>query len=131
MVQSGRRIGNTPTASFIANVKSQLDEFAAMLELYEKVKKSSDVELMRRMAEDFHGRGDGARAAALYEAMIAEVQGGGGAAWLHYLSADAYRLGGEYSRAQSSPRGSRASGSRPALCTPRARRARPRVHQLR
>ena len=108
MVKIGEVRGYAPTPAFIANVKGQLDEYAAMLELYDKVRKSGDVELMRRLAEDFHGRGDGTRAAALYEAMIAEVHGGGGAAaWLHYLSADAYRLGGELSQAESSMRRAR------------------------
>ena len=108
MVKIGEVRGYAPTEAFIANVQTQLDEFAAMLDLYEKVKKSGDVELMRRLAEDFHGRGDGGRAAALYGAMIEEVRGGDSAtAWLHYLCADAYRLGGEYSQAESSMRRAR------------------------
>jgi len=79
-----------------------------MLDLYDKVRKSGDVELMRRLAEDFHGRGDGTRAAALYAAMLSEIQGGDDAtAWLHYLSADASRLGGEYTQAESSMRRAR------------------------
>ena len=58
---------------------------------------------MRRLAEDFHDRGDGRRAAALYETVLDQVANGGeSAAWLHYLSADAHRLAGELSQAQAS-----------------------------
>ena len=104
-VKIGEVMGYEPTTRFIAKVRAQLDEFAAMLEFYDQVKKSGDIEVMRRLAEDFHGRGDGARAAALYQVMLGEVESGaGGVPWLHYLSADAYRLGGELSRAESSLR---------------------------
>lgn len=108
MVKVGEVRGYAPVDRFLAEVRRQLDEFSAMLELYDKVKKSGHVELMRKLAEEFHGRGDGARAAGLYEAMIPEIQGGDSAtAWLHYLSADAHRLGGEYSEAESSMRRAR------------------------
>ncbi len=107
MVKIGEVQGFAPTDRFIAKVRRQLDEYGAMLDLFDKVKKSGDAALMRRLAEDFHGRGDGARAAALYQAMLEEVRDGNGAAWLHYLAADAYRLEGEISQAESSMRRAR------------------------
>ncbi len=102
MVKVGEVKGYAPTPKFIASVRRELDEFEAMLDFYDQVKGSEDLELQRRLAEDFHGRGDGARAAALYQAMLERTSGGAAQAWLHYLSADSYRLSGNYSRAEGS-----------------------------
>ena len=102
MVKVGEVKGYAPTGRFLSIVRRQLDEYTAMIEFYDQVLGSDDLELQRRLAEDFHGRGDGARAAELYQAVLRQVDNGGvAAAWLHYLSADAYRLGGDYSRAES------------------------------
>ncbi len=102
MVKVGEVKGYAPTPQFLASVRRELEEFEAMLEFYGKVKRGDDVALMRRLAEDFHGRGDGARAAALYQQMLEHTDRGGADAWLHYLIADAYRLAGQYGRAESS-----------------------------
>ncbi len=102
MVKVGEVKGYSPTREFIAAVRRELEEFETMLELYDRVQRGDDLALMRRLAEDFHGRGDGARAAALYEAMLEHGSRGGADAWLHYLVADAYRLAGQYGRAESS-----------------------------
>ncbi len=101
MVKVGEVKGYAPTPQFIASVRRELEEFEAMLDFYDKVKRGDDLALMRRLAEDFHGRGDGARAAALYQSMLEHTDRGGADAWLHYLSADAYRLAGQYARAES------------------------------
>ena len=85
-------------------MEGEIKSYELMLELFDKVQRGRDVAMMRRLAEDFHGRGDGGRAAALYQKMLEQAEGGGGdaGAWLHYLSADAYRLDGQYSRAEAS-----------------------------
>ncbi len=101
-VKIGQVKGYAPTREFVAAMQSELEEYELMLELFDKVKRGRDVQMMRRLAEDFHGRGDGSRAAALYETMLEQTGGGGAGAWLHYLAADAYRLAGQYSRAESS-----------------------------
>ncbi len=102
MVKIGEVKGYKPTAQFIASVRGELEEFGTMLELFDRVKRGDDLELKRRLAEDFHGRGDGARAAALYQSMLEQTDPGTAQAWLLYLSADSYRLSGQYSRAESS-----------------------------
>ncbi len=102
MVKVGEVNGYAPTPRFVASIRRELAEYEAMLELFARVKRGGDIALMRRLAEDFHGRGDGARAAALYQAMLERTASGNGAAWLHYLAADAYRLAGQFARAESS-----------------------------
>ncbi len=102
MAKVGEVKGYAPTAKFITAVRRELEEFEAMLEFFDQVRRGGDVELMRRLAEDFHDRGDGTRAAALYQAMLEHTPRGGAEAWLHYQSADAYRLAGRYGRAESS-----------------------------
>ena len=101
-VKVGEVKGYAPTPQFVAAVRSELKEFDAMLEFFGQVKGGGDVDLMRRLAEDFHARGDGDRAAELYQAMIEQTSGGTAKAWLLYLSADSYRLAGHFSRAESS-----------------------------
>ncbi len=101
MVKIGEVKGYAPTPQFIASVRRELDEFEAMLEFFDQVKRGDDLEMKRRLAEDFHGRGDGVRAAALYQSMLEQTTPGAAQAWLHYLSADSYRLAGEFSRAES------------------------------
>ncbi len=102
MVKVGEVRGYSPTPQFIAAVRSELEEFEAMLEFFDQVKRGGDLEIQRRLAEDFHGRGDGARAAALYQVMLGQTSGGSAQAWLHYLSADSYRLAGKFSQAEGS-----------------------------
>jgi len=101
-VKIGEVKGYAPTRDFIAAVRREIEEYAAMLELFDRVKRGTDVALMRRLADDFHGRGDGARAAELYQAMLERAPSGRGDAWLHYLAADAYRLAGRFARAEAS-----------------------------
>ncbi|MCP3957155.1 MAG: DUF255 domain-containing protein [bacterium] len=108
LVKVGEIQGYAPTGPFLARIRQQLQEHTTLLELYGKVRRGGDVALQRRLAEDLHGRGDGERAAALYEAVLRQVASGGPeAAWLYYLSADAHRLGGDYSRADVSARRAR------------------------
>ncbi len=102
MVKIGEVKGYAPTREFIAMARRELEEFESMLELYERVERGDDLELKRRLAEDFHDRGDGARAAALYQSMLEQTKPGTAQAWLLYMSADSYRLSGQFSRAESS-----------------------------
>ncbi len=101
MVKIGEVKGYSPTPEFIAAARRELEEFEAMLEFFDQVKRGDDLEMKRRLAEDFHGRGDGARAAALYQSMLEQTKPGAAQAWLLYLSADSYRLSGQFSRAES------------------------------
>lgn len=102
MVKVGEVRGYAPTPQYIASIRGELDEFRRMLEFFDQVKRGDDLEMKRRLAEDFHGRGDGARAAELYQSILKQTQPGAAQAWLLYLSADSYRISGQFSRAESS-----------------------------
>lgn len=99
LVKIGEVKGYAPAPRFVALVRRQLDEHAALLDVYDKALASGDSGMMRRLAEDLHGRGDGRRAARLYEAVLAKIPRGEAAAWLYYFQADAHRLAGELPKA--------------------------------
>ncbi len=104
MVKVGAVKGYAPTVQFIAKIQEQIAAYDALLDLYGTAQRSDNVALMRQLAKDFHGRGDGQHAAALYEAVLAttalEGQPDDDAAWLHYLAADAHRLSGDFATAE-------------------------------
>lgn len=101
-VKVGEVAGFHPTGRFIAALEAEIAAYGSQLELYEKVRRSTDAALQLRLAEDFHQRGDGHRAAVLYEQVLAAASDGGGAtAWLLYQAADARRLEGELKAAES------------------------------
>ena len=102
MVKIGEVRGYSPTPQYIASIRGELEEYKAMLEFFDKVKRGDDLEVKRRLAEDFHGRGDGSRAAELYQSILEQTQPAAAQAWLLYLSADSYRLSRQFSRAESS-----------------------------
>ncbi len=101
-VKVGEVTGFHPTGRYIAALEAEIAAFRDLDRLYDRVRESGDPELQERLAADLHGRGDGARAAALYEALLARpaTPDPATAAWLHYQAADAYRLGGDFSGAE-------------------------------
>ncbi|MEM7356703.1 MAG: thioredoxin family protein, partial [Acidobacteriota bacterium] len=108
LAKIGEVSGYAPTPRFLAAVRGQLQEYEAMLEFYERVRRGDDLALMRRLGEDLHARGDTRRAATLYEAALDKAATGSTtAAWLHYLAADAHRLNSDLGRAESRYRTSR------------------------
>ncbi|MEE8526879.1 MAG: thioredoxin family protein [Thermoanaerobaculia bacterium] len=108
-VKVGEVMGFHPTGRFIAALEAEIAAYGSLIELYDRVRRSPEVRrrddsaLRLQLAEDFHQRGDGLRAAVLYEQLLAAVTGGAGgaAAWLHYQAADARRLGGELGAAEN------------------------------
>ncbi|MEM1202275.1 MAG: thioredoxin family protein [Acidobacteriota bacterium] len=109
MVKVGQIAGFAPTEEFIGYIDSQLGAWQVILKNFDKVVSSGDVDLQRMMAEDMHERGDGARAAALYGQVLERVQEGTDAsAWLHYLTADAYRIDRQFDLARKAAKRSRA-----------------------
>jgi thiol-disulfide isomerase/thioredoxin len=102
MVQAGAVTGFKPPAEFIAAVETELAKYRTLVEFFDRVRESDEVDLQHRLAEDFHDRGDGRRAAALYERVLERVEEGTAAyAWLRYQAADARRLAGELDVAES------------------------------
>ncbi len=100
-VRVGAVAGFHPTDRFVASLEAEIDAYGSLLELYEKVRQRSDVALQLRLAEDLHQRGDGHRAADLYERVLAAESGSDATAWLVYQAADARRLAGELAAAES------------------------------
>ena len=100
MVKIGAVSGYAPTAEFLSHIDTQIQAWSMITANYSRVLEGEDVDLQRRMAEDMHERGDGPRAAALYEKVLSRVQKNTeAAAWLHYLAADSHRLAKDYERA--------------------------------
>ncbi len=99
-VRVGSISGYAPIDSFLRFIDEQLKAWDVVGANFEMVSKSDDAELKRELAQELHERGDGARAAILYESVIEQVQPGTEAyAWLHYMTADAYRMAREFDRA--------------------------------
>lgn len=93
--------GYAPVDTFLQYIDQQLEAWKAIEINYPLVLESTDAELKRQLAEDLHKRGDGKRAAALYESVIRQVQPGTEAfAWLHYMAADAHRMGRDFDAAE-------------------------------
>ena len=100
-VKVGSIGGYAPVDTFLQYVEQQLEAWKAIEINYPLVLGSSEAELKRKLAEDLHQRGDGIRAAALYESVAKQVQPGTEAfVWLHYMAADAYRMGRDFERAK-------------------------------
>ena len=105
MVKIGEVTGFQPTRRFIASVEAEIESYRRLGQLFDKVRQSADTATQSRLAENFHQRGDGRRAAVLYERILhqlaSESEGNGAAgAWLTYQAADAQRLAGEMRAAE-------------------------------
>lgn len=100
MVKIGAVSGFAPMPTFVEYLQEQMDGYATILSFYDKVLASDDAELQRKLATDLHGRGDGVRAARLYQRILDRIQQGTDAeAWLTYNMADALRMGRSYESA--------------------------------
>ena len=102
-VKIGAVTGVAPVAEYIASVEAEIDRFGLLLKAYDKARESDKVDLKRQLAEEFHRRVDGRRAAALYQQVLHQTaDGSGDAAWLHYYVADSLRLAGGFDPARQS-----------------------------
>ncbi len=100
MVRVGAVSGFAPMPEYVSYIQEQINGYLTLVTFYDQVAESRDVELQRKLAEDLHERGDGARAAQLYEKILDRVVPQTEAqAWLLYQTADAWRLGRETSAA--------------------------------
>ena len=101
MVRVGAIGGYAPVDTFVRFLEEQLEAWQILLAHYPLVLDEGEPHLQRDLAKDFHERGAGAKAAALYTAVLERVEKGTpAAAWLHYLAADAHRLGREFEDAR-------------------------------
>lgn len=94
LVKVGEVTGFHPTRRFLGALDKEVRAYDSLLELFDRVRSSDDVTMQRRLGQDLHDRGDGRRAAELYELVLRQMPAGSrDAAWLHFQTADAYRLG--------------------------------------
>jgi thioredoxin-like negative regulator of GroEL len=92
--------GFQPTDKLIARVRSVLGKYQFAVGSYEKALAGSDPAAWERKAIEFHQRGDGARAAALFEKLLAAPSGDAAKdAWRRYLLADSRRLDRDFAAA--------------------------------
>ncbi|MCP4655070.1 MAG: thioredoxin fold domain-containing protein [bacterium] len=109
LVKIGTVPGFAPPREFIRKLTAELESHRQLLRYYERMRRGDDLEALRALAEELHSRGDGARAAAIYEQVERRMGGGtDGAAWLQYLIADAHRLGGQFDQAERALKKARA-----------------------
>jgi thioredoxin-like negative regulator of GroEL len=95
-VQIGTVRGFHPVDIFLRRIEAELARYAALEESLAASSRSSDPpdpELIRGLARELHERGDGARAAGLYDRLLALGAGDEGA--LRYAKADALRRAGD------------------------------------
>lgn len=112
--------GYLPTARLIPRIESVLTKYDFAIKSAEKALAGSDPALWERKALEMHQRGDGARAAALLEKLLATPSGDAKKdAWRRYLLADARRLDGDWSAAArelaTAEQAARAAGDDPKL----------------
>jgi thiol-disulfide isomerase/thioredoxin len=93
--------GYVETDKLIARLDLELEKYSAFLASYQNVLASSDPALWKSRAQELHGRGDGARAAPLYERLVKEGRlAGDELSWIRLQLADAYRMDGRFAEAR-------------------------------
>jgi len=109
LVRIGTVAGYAPPEEFIQKLAAELENYRQLMRYYEQMRHSDDSAVLRALAEELHSRGDGARAAVVYE-QVGRRMGPDtdGAAWLHYLIADAHRLGRQFDEAERALKKARA-----------------------
>jgi thioredoxin-related protein len=100
LVEFGRVEGYAPTAQFIGVVEREIAEFRALEAGFEKFADTDDPGALAILAEEFHQRGDGARASRLYKRLLeTETLDNDQANWTRLQLADALRLDEQYDKA--------------------------------
>jgi thioredoxin-like negative regulator of GroEL len=101
LVKIGEIPGYAPLEEFLERTDEQLAMWRKMESAYDSFVAGNPIEDPRGLAEAFHERGDGPRAAKLYRRLLddpaidAEL-----ASWTRYLLADSLRLAGDYPAAE-------------------------------
>jgi len=92
--------GYLPTARLISRIRSVLTKHELAVKSYEQVLAGTDAVAWERKALEMYQRGDGARAAALLEKLLAAPSGDAKKdAWRRFLLADARRLDEDFATA--------------------------------
>lgn len=100
LVLVGEIQGFLPVDSFLAQILTEKQEHGRLLALYERARAGKDSKLLLSVAKELHLRGDGKRAAPLYERLAdAPSASPSNLPWLRYWQADALRLAGQHDQA--------------------------------
>ena len=109
-VKAGELQGYLKTEPFIQSLELERMMFHLLLKAYDEVDDSGDLETHKMMADDFHSRRDGARAASLYRRILeAGDADPDEVAWNRYLLADSMRLQGALQGARTAQQQARAA----------------------
>jgi len=100
-VKVGAVSGFFPVADYLDKLRAEITAYENLVTALPKVLESGRSALIERLAEDFHQRYDGRRAAQLYARLLTSADGAE-AARLHYRMADALRLAGDFDGARRS-----------------------------
>ncbi len=97
----GKIEGFMETERLIARLDRELKAYDAFLASYESALASTDPVLWRSRGQEMHARGDGGRAAVLFERVLREGSlAGDELAWTRLQLADAYRIDGRFAEAK-------------------------------
>lgn len=101
LAKVGEIQGYAPVDEYMDMIAGQLDQWNRLEEAYRNLVAGEKREDVRALAEGFHERGDGPRAADLYRRLLAgPAMDPELAAWTHYLLADALRIANDFEQAQ-------------------------------
>lgn len=89
----GQVQGYYPTAKLLGRIRMELNKHGLAVTAYERVLAGDDPEQWEQKAIEWHRRGDGARAAALFQKLVALPESDPlKAGWRRFLLADSYRI---------------------------------------
>ena len=99
-VRVGEVLGFAPTEPFVASLRREIEAFDELVSGFERFGQTSELRALAILADEFHKRNDGERAASLYRQMLAtEDLSLEKAVLVQYQLADALRLAGRYDKA--------------------------------
>ncbi|MEO7793478.1 MAG: thioredoxin family protein [Thermoanaerobaculia bacterium] len=97
----GKIEGFMETERLIARLDRELSAYNAFLAAYDSALASTDPALWKSRAQELHARGDGGRAATLFERLVREGKlSGDELGWIRLQLADAYRMDGRFADAK-------------------------------
>jgi thioredoxin-like negative regulator of GroEL len=101
MVKVGELQGYLEAEQYVQSLELERMMYHLLIRAFDESDGKSDAETLKMMADDFHSRRDGVRAATLYrKVLVAGEVDPDEAAWNRYLLADSLRLQGAASEAQ-------------------------------
>lgn len=99
-VRVGEVLGFAPTERFVASLRREIEAFDELIKGFERFGQTSELRALAILADEFHQRNDGERAASLYQQMLrTDDLPREKAVLVQYQLTDALRLAGRYDEA--------------------------------